>query len=90
MTIRRITIALFFVFAPSLTFTQSPRGTITGTITDSQNARVPGVEVTALHVATGASAIRKHRAFKGPDHRITDSCPYQIVHSHSRGAASPN
>jgi hypothetical protein len=47
MTIRRITIALFSVFAPSLTFAQSSRGTIT----DSQNARVPGVEVTALHVA---------------------------------------
>jgi hypothetical protein len=62
MTIRRITIALFFVFAPSLTFTQSPRGTITGTITDSQNARVPGVEVTALHVATPFGSTGRSRA----------------------------
>ena len=31
---------------------QSPKGTLTGTITDSSGARVPGVEVTALHVDT--------------------------------------
>jgi len=31
---------------------QSPQGTITGTITDSQGARVPGVEVIATQVAT--------------------------------------
>ena len=31
---------------------QSPLGTITGTITDAQGARVPGVEVVASQVAT--------------------------------------
>jgi hypothetical protein len=33
-------------------FAQSPQGTITGTLTDSQGARVPGVEVTVVHVDT--------------------------------------
>jgi hypothetical protein len=31
---------------------QSPSGAITGTITDGQGARAPGVQVTALHIDT--------------------------------------
>ena len=33
-------------------YAQSPQGTITGTITDAQGARVPGVQVVATQVAT--------------------------------------
>lgn len=36
----------------STVFAQSPRGTITGTVTDPQGARVPNVQVTATQVAT--------------------------------------
>ena len=44
------------LFAAVLTATallaQSPLGTITGTVTDSAEGRVPGVEIVATHVAT--------------------------------------
>ncbi|MBM3744850.1 MAG: hypothetical protein FJW34_03515 [Acidobacteria bacterium] len=45
---------LFLVSAMAavLSWAQSPLGTITGTITDVQQARVPGAEVTALNVGT--------------------------------------
>ncbi len=43
---------LFFVAFSAFLPAQSPQGTITGTITDPQGARVPGVEVVALHVDT--------------------------------------
>src|SRR5574341_259070 len=43
------------LFAAGIAFAQSPLGTITGTITDAQQARVPGAEVTALQVDTGIS-----------------------------------
>ena len=41
--------ALLFAFS---TYAQSPLGTITGTITDSQGGRIPGVEVVATQVTT--------------------------------------
>ncbi len=34
---------------------QSPSGTITGTVTDSQGARVPGVEITVVHAGTNSA-----------------------------------
>lgn len=55
MNIRHPAFTLWLAFTAVATFAQSPRGTITGTITDSQKARVPGVEVTALHVGTNQS-----------------------------------
>lgn len=55
MRTRRLTIwiasSVFFLsvgWSPG----QSPKGTITGTVTDAQQGRIPGVEVAALHVAT--------------------------------------
>ncbi len=51
---RTLCCILLVVLSASVVFlpAQSPKGTITGTITDPQNARVPGVEVIALHVDT--------------------------------------
>ena len=43
---------LFFVTLNALLPAQSPQGTITGTITDAQGGRVPGVEIIALRVDT--------------------------------------
>jgi len=43
---------LVFVALNTILTAQSPQGTITGTITDPQRARVPGVEVIALRVDT--------------------------------------
>ncbi|HEU0141567.1 MAG TPA: TonB-dependent receptor, partial [Bryobacteraceae bacterium] len=48
-------VLLIFLISTGLMFAQSPLGTITGTISDTQNARVPGVEVTATQVGTGLS-----------------------------------
>ncbi|MEK7404191.1 MAG: TonB-dependent receptor [Acidobacteriota bacterium] len=47
-----VTILLVLV-ASGFALAQSPLGTITGTVTDAQEARVPGAEATALHVETG-------------------------------------
>lgn len=44
-------VAVVLLAVPSL-WAQSPQGTITGTITDAQGARVPGVEVVATQVTT--------------------------------------
>ncbi len=44
--------ALIAMLAAAPLIAQSPQGTITGTISDSQGARVPGVEVVATAVAT--------------------------------------
>jgi hypothetical protein len=46
------TLPAFVLLAGLSLYAQSPQGTITGTITDSQGARVPGVEVVAKHVGT--------------------------------------
>ncbi len=43
---------LFFVALNAVLPAQSPQGTITGTITDAQGGRIPGVEVIALRVDT--------------------------------------
>ncbi len=43
------------VLLAGVALAQSPLGTITGTITDAQQARVPGVEVEAKNVGTGIS-----------------------------------
>lgn len=51
---QRLSLAGLLIFGTL--WAQSPRGTITGTITDSQGARVPGVEITALNVATNISS----------------------------------
>ncbi|MCZ2075425.1 MAG: carboxypeptidase regulatory-like domain-containing protein [Bryobacteraceae bacterium] len=48
-------VLLIVLIWTGLMFAQSPLGTITGTISDTQNARVPGVEVTATQVGTGLS-----------------------------------
>lgn len=45
-------VALIALMATAPLLAQSPQGTITGTITDSQGARVPGVEVVATQVDT--------------------------------------
>ena len=42
-------------FTAAACLAQSPKGTITGTVSDAQGARVPGAEVVALHVGTGIS-----------------------------------
>jgi len=42
----------FVLLAGLSLYAQSPQGTITGTITDAQGARVPGVQVVATQVAT--------------------------------------
>src|SRR5262249_52986625 len=49
--ISRVTVSLVSAVA----LAQSPLGTITGTIADAQEARIPNVEVTALHTDTGIS-----------------------------------
>ncbi len=51
------------VLAAAIALAQSPLGTITGTVTDAQDARVPNAEVTALHVDTGIS----YKAISTPD-----------------------
>ncbi|MCE5310497.1 MAG: carboxypeptidase regulatory-like domain-containing protein [Acidobacteriales bacterium] len=48
---RRYLLFIALITVTSL-WAQSPQGTITGTITDSQGARVPGVAVVATQVAT--------------------------------------
>jgi hypothetical protein len=53
----RLSASVFFLLLLSLVAAghlraQSPKGTITGTITDPQGGHVPGAEVVALHVAT--------------------------------------
>ncbi len=48
---KRYLLFLLLIAVTSL-WAQSPQGTITGTITDSQGARVPGVAVVATQVAT--------------------------------------
>jgi len=54
---KRCLLFLLLIAVTSL-WAQSPQGTITGTITDSQGARVPGVAVVATQVAT-------NRPYKG-------------------------
>lgn len=49
---RICSLSALILLACSYLCAQSTQGTITGTITDSQGARVPGVEVVARHVAT--------------------------------------
>ncbi|MGH9671615.1 MAG: carboxypeptidase regulatory-like domain-containing protein [Bryobacteraceae bacterium] len=48
-----LSLALAVLIAPVLALAQSPLGTITGTVTDSQEARVPGAEVVATNAGTG-------------------------------------
>ena len=50
-------LSLLFIFAAHLTFAQDS-GRITGTVTDSSGAAVPGATVTALNVATNVKTAR--------------------------------
>ncbi len=52
MKVLRIVCVVALLFAVAALLAQSPRGTITGTVTDAQSARVPGVEVVARNVGT--------------------------------------
>jgi len=52
LSTRAFLLLILFVVTPGHLRAQSPQGTITGTISDAQGARVPGATVTALHVAT--------------------------------------
>ncbi len=45
-------LALALVLVPSVARAQDPRGAITGTVSDTSGARLPGVTVTATNVAT--------------------------------------
>ncbi len=49
---RRQFVTVLFLLAASGLMAQSPKGTIIGTVSDTQGARIPNVEVTALHVGT--------------------------------------
>jgi len=51
---KKILLLLLFAFAP-VTFAQEVRASITGTVTDSQGASIPGVTITAVNVANNAS-----------------------------------
>lgn len=69
-----VCVSLVFVAFSTLLSAQSPQGTITGTITDPQGARVPGVEVIALRVDTqqrytGVSLGRRDIRHTGTTHR---------------------
>jgi hypothetical protein len=55
--------AAIVLAACSAVVAQSPLGTITGTVTDTQDARVPGVEITARNVGTNLS----YRGFTSGD-----------------------
>ncbi|HEY2934040.1 MAG TPA: TonB-dependent receptor [Acidobacteriota bacterium] len=53
LQMRKICFVMFIIFAGAAHLAgQSPKGTITGTVTDAQKARIPGVEVTGLHLET--------------------------------------
>src|SRR6516162_10041590 len=51
---RRLLGLLFWLFLASLAFAQSDRGTITGSISDSTNAVIPGASIVATNDETGA------------------------------------
>lgn len=51
---RRQSILLMLTFTAPLLWTQEYRATITGRITDAQNAVVPGAKITAIQVSTSA------------------------------------
>ncbi len=51
MTIKQVS-GLVLLLGAAAVWAQSPRGTITGIVTDAQGARVPGVEITAVNTAT--------------------------------------
>lgn len=52
MTPKVAAAVILMAFGAALAMPQSPRGAITGTVSDAQGARVPNVEVRAVHVAT--------------------------------------
>jgi hypothetical protein len=49
-----ILLSVFTIFSAGSALAQGDRGTITGTVSDPQNAVVPEARVTAVHVATNA------------------------------------
>ena len=51
---KRLPIVLSFLFWVTAAFAQTDRGTITGTVTDPTAAVVPGADVTARNIETGA------------------------------------
>src|SRR5215475_3654496 len=52
---RRLVVGIYvFFMAASLSYGQSDRGTITGTISDPTNAVIPGASVVATNAETGA------------------------------------
>src|SRR5262245_38570774 len=57
MTIRNLQGALAggLLLLTACLYSQEFRGTLTGRVTDSQDARVPGVKITATQVDTGAN-----------------------------------
>ncbi|MBI4555937.1 MAG: TonB-dependent receptor [Candidatus Hydrogenedentes bacterium] len=54
MTSRLVVICLFLFLISSMTLAQSDRGAITGTLSDSTGAVLPGVSVSATNVQTGS------------------------------------
>ena len=56
ITLRKVFAALIFFGLTQLSYGQGPVGTMTGTVTDSANAIVPGATVVATNVATGVEA----------------------------------
>jgi hypothetical protein len=50
----RLTVLCLMFLAVLLLFAQGGRGSIVGTITDTSGAVVPGVQITAVHTASGA------------------------------------